>query len=838
MEKAVQDLKRVLVAGNPILFTGAGFSKGGFQKDNRPIADGNTLKKELIEKILLIESNSNEYHELMESSLSSVCEYCATTLNKSILDDFLVDIYSECKPATFHKIFSEYKWSRIYTTNIDDLLENSFPANTLLIQNINRPKTIEQADRIEYLKLHGCVRNPTGGFVFTSRDYIDSMLKSRDYRFNQFGMDIQYRNFIFIGTDYNESDLDYYLMLYQQNASSAKGKIFFINPKISLVLSKKIEYLGGYIIKWTTEEFANFLKEQILSLKNQDTNETKEIEGFFAFSEKIETLKRYKAYRSNLYLGYEPKWEDILNDWDFCSANIQDNFNMFLSHITTKSIKHSIFSLVGKTMSGKSVFLKRLGLQLHAEGYQVYDFIGRRFNYYSFIQNARMLPVNKFCLLIDNASYYYGALRTLLRVFPKHKELIILTSSRPFFHSRKRYNLVTENFYEYYIENGIDEKFALEIDNKLNNHGYLGYLKKYTKDERIKIINKLNDIPSILFNITYGKGFYKRFQTELASHYKYFSESGKDLLVTLAIFDKLDLAYLPLEVFTLIYQKESKKILSEIEDFILYNNVNGIELRNSYLVSEILSRTPYLNIIDIVKQILVNISPQIAGEVPSYWSEIQSSLMKEKLLRRKLNLKTSAIRNMLFDIQNYYNDDYNYWIQVGISEQIEGEYEKALNHFRQAEALYPDSYMVRNAIARNFLKQANSYNDIIHAKPYFDEGESLMLALIEEREEFQVKAFSTHCYLYEKINYCNKFHILPSDRELKDMFSLLKTILDKDGDDGMAKHISNKLFTFLKTNNKTKIIDINFYDLSSLKSMFEQYDIDIESLFEDFELDD
>ena len=113
-----------------------------------------------------------------------------------------------------------------------------------------------------------------------------------------------------------------------------------------------------------------------------------------------------------------------------------------------------------------------------------------------------------------------------------------------------------------------------------------------------------------------------------------------------------------------------------------------------------------------------------------------------------------------------------------------------------------------------------------------------MLALIAEREEFQVKAFSTHCYLYEKINYLQKFSILPSDQELKDMFSLLKTVLDKDTDDPMAKHISNKFFRFLQEHQKTNIIDISFYDLSSLKVMFEQYDIDIQSILEDFEIED
>ena len=79
---------------------------------------------------------------------------------------------------------------------------------------------------------------------------------------------------------------------------------------------------------------------------------------------------------------------------------------------------------------------------------------------------------------------------------------------------------------------------------------------------------------------------------------------------------------------------------------------------------------------------------------------------------------------------------------------------------------------------------------------------------------------------------------MPSDDDLKDMFDLLKTIIDKTPEDGMSRHISNKFFQFLKQKGKTGILNINFYDLSALKIMFEEYNIDAESLFEDFEIDD
>jgi hypothetical protein len=67
--------------------------------------------------------------------------------------------------------------------------------------------------------------------------------------------------------------------------------------------------------------------------------------------------------------------------------------------------------------------------------------------------------------------------------------------------------------------------------------------------------------------------------------------------------------------------------------------------------------------------------------------------------------------------------------------------------------------MVENAIARNFLKQGN-YSDVyLMAIEYFSEGESLMRSLIANRDEFQVKAFSTHSYLNEKIYFLKKIKL-------------------------------------------------------------------------------
>lgn len=838
MEDVEKLLLRILKKGNPILFTGAGFNYG-VEVGGKSLPMGNDLKRLIITEILCYEDGTSDYKELEQESLADICSLCEEH-NALRLNDFLVEAFSNCMPLAYHRTVASYRWQKIYTTNIDDLLENTYDKGKLVVVNRPHPSTIQKNDGIEYIKLHGCVRNQSEGFVFSHDSYVDSMLHSRDYRFNQFGMDIQYQNFVFIGTNYNEVNLDLYLKMYENSASkSTKGTLIFINPEQGKIFKQKLRHFGALLLNWTTEQFAEFLISNNL-VGNAVQSKSIRLSEFYHLNEHIPSLKKRNPRNSNLYMGYEPTWDDIIRDWDFQNDAVWHSFKAFYNKFQNEDAqRHYVFSLIGKSMSGKSVYLKRLGYWLYQQGYTVLEYTGKHFDHYSIIKFCQRNKIEQLCVVVDDASFYYGAFKTLLSNIPQSCDLIILSSSRPYHHGRKLYNIVTENYYEHCISTGINNLFADEISKKLQMHGYLGNLKGLDEQERKKEIAKTNDVPNLLYKITYGSGFVKKFRDDFKRQAPTMSDGGRNLLLTLAIFERLELPYFPLELVTLIYQSETRTLLSMIDDFVKYDTSNGISLRNNNIATLILKSRQKSKVVARIKEILINISPQVVEGRQSYWNEIEASLMKEKLLRKKLGLKTSTIRNLLFEIKNYYNDSYNFWIQIGISEQIEGEFDKALNHFRQAEAINHDSYMVQNAIARNFLKQANSFELYETALPYFEKGEELMLRLIGEREEFQVKAYSTHCYLYEKMNFYLKFKITPSNDELKEMYAMLCSIIDKTSEsDGMSKHISNKFYHFLSVYGKTKLISIKLHDLQMLGMLFDDNVNSTDSLFEDFEIDE
>lgn len=834
----IERLKSVLLNESPILFIGAGFSLGATTKTGRDIPKGNELKKIIVEEFLKYESSDSEYDELMGYSLSQVCQFCTNRSSPNYLTDFLTDFFSQVNPSTNHLRLTNYFWKKIYSTNIDDIVENVYAKNEkdIVVQQYTRKYTHKKDKATEYYKLHGSVNNPSEGFTFSTDEYVETMIQSRDYRFSSLSSDMHSENFIFLGSNFEEINLDYYFKLYENTGyTSSRGKIIVVNPKPSMLLKSKIEKIQGILIEWNSEQFFDFIDQvstEKKSIANYDLEKDIQNLGFINIKIVRDSFLDKKNYDSKLYLGYEPEWQDIFSDWDFNDERIQNIFDEFLDK--AKNVRSGVLSFYGKPYIGKSTFLKRVGNNLRDLGYETFYFRGKNFNFQPLLNYIRKSNFVNYSLIVDNASYYYGPLKSLMRSIPSDKRLIIVTASRPFFHFKWRYNLVGEFFSEFLIEPNITKEYAVSITTKLEEKGYLGELKILpTIEERVDRVMKNNDVMSFLFNLTYGKGFEKRFNKDLEPFLNN-ENFAKDLLISLAIFNRLELPHFPNELISHFTNNRTKEILKKIEGFIKTTNDNNFQLRSGFFTSNILRSVSVEKIISHLKEILVRISPQVDDKSHTYWNEIQASLTKEKTLRKILGLNSHQIRHLLYDIRNYYSENFNFWIQLGIAEQREKDFEKALNHFKQAEALRPNSYMVQNAIGRNFMKQANSINIFPMAKKYYEEGEKILLNLIENREELQARAFSTHTYLYEKMIFVENFNVSLTSEEISKMGDYLLRISDKDPNDIMAKQINNIFVKFLRKRGRTSSFN-SLHDLSKLKALFVEYDIDIAELIDDFE---
>ena len=148
----LQLLYRQYERGNLVLFAGAGFSIGG----NNSQGNSPPLSTQLCE-ILASECGWKYGGE----ELPVVYDQARRHLEQKI-NGILAFLYKEVKPAPWHGFASNLFWHRIYTTNVDDVLENAYQCGRAQqLTSITCPHPYQDQDiwyaNTQCVHLHGSV---------------------------------------------------------------------------------------------------------------------------------------------------------------------------------------------------------------------------------------------------------------------------------------------------------------------------------------------------------------------------------------------------------------------------------------------------------------------------------------------------------------------------------------------------------------------------------------------------------------------------------------------------------------------------------------------------------
>jgi hypothetical protein len=111
----LERLKDTLLLGKYSLFLGAGVSCDSQDRGGNNLPLGDNLRQELV-----------AYKELRPNS--SLARAYAQ-LDKSEIENKLTKRFSGCVPGPTLLKLTEFFWSRIYTLNIDDALDNAYRTN-------------------------------------------------------------------------------------------------------------------------------------------------------------------------------------------------------------------------------------------------------------------------------------------------------------------------------------------------------------------------------------------------------------------------------------------------------------------------------------------------------------------------------------------------------------------------------------------------------------------------------------------------------------------------------------------------------------------------------------
>ena len=811
-------LRIILTESSPVLFLGAGFSKGA--KSSSGLLSGAELKNQICETLIKPKTNDIEYAEVIKYDLREVCEQVYSLYgSKDPLTKLLTRYFvnTTVPDDDYHLKITSYPWKVIYTVNIDDLLEYIYTTQNkpFFVQNKSFIEEEPSFEHTTIYKLHGCVNNPTDGYVFSKSEYNKLISKKLDFKLKSLTDDLINQNVIFVGASLDEPDIESYLQTYEDAGYKFKSnKLVFINPSPDMALKRRIRDLGGELIEANTEEFLSLVHKINFNPKElQKSIFNLHYSRVYRLSD-IEENTFVSPYESKLFTGEFCKWQDASENWIVNTTGFKESIDK-LEKLMNLHNSVSCFSLYGSVFSGKSCALKYIGYYLISKGFEVLDYQGTAFNKKAIWKYIKVSASTKIAIIVDNAAYYYQVIESCFAKPVDKKEIIFVTASRTYYHKRKKYFLEGNPFIDHEIKPDFSENDIELILDKLEEKSFLSYLAPLSKRERISEITKKRNMVNLILRLTYGN-VADRIINEYTNSLDILSDEEKQLLLELAIFDMLDIETYPKELYIERYgnrinlNKDIGASKIGIVDFVRIDS-NGVALRNSLLKKLILQKT-HENIVLVLQSVLKCISKRVDEKTNDKWSYVFQSLLSHDRLKSDLKLSRKDIDSIFLAVKDDFKNISYYWLQLGLFNQDNREYNMAFNYLQISSSIRPDSYQIQHAIARNHLRYANAVNDAAIAKEEFNTGETMMRALIDSDKKYIGKAlpFSVSTYVTEKIKFFEKYKIKPSRNEIRYMNDALQKAFNMNDD-----YLNTTLSQFIKYLKRIDMLDIIKLDLNS-----------------------
>lgn len=812
-----------------ILYLGAGFSMGAVSKMKDE--SGNHIELPSVLKLKEILCKNMLTLDDLTLSLKEMCEECKYD-NVHQYENLMKDIFSVYKTADFHKKYAYVDWKKIYTVNVDDLIEKIYEENDRCIRVISSDKPVKiDGGNIPYYKLHGDVRTNPGEIIFSTSDYSVSAARKNDCRFEELMQDLKTENFLFIGTSLCD-EWDFDIRCEQSDIFRIENKAFFVLKDSDERLERRLKrkFPNAVFIKETAESFIQKVVDY-LTIADEGEIEPSYEKYSLRKIEKKEYLSEFYL-KPNLYLGYEPTWEDIFNNHDVIWEN-------------TKSILENVFCgkkiiiISGRMVSGKTTLLYRIGANF-SEDWMVLDYCGADFlkDMMAYEKDRRRKDGVQQIILFDDATWILGKIKEIID-FTERTGVYIICTVREKEYNRKQHLFDEEvsekvNFISK-IDNLGEKDILLYLD-KLKEKSFLGNYSKEYNVNKYKLatsiyqsIKKKKTKEDILLSLILKKdGKDTRFKQRIEEVSNAINESKnyniKRFIVLLYCLDVLGNTGVKISLFFEIYSMNSgaqKVFLSELQDFTISNlkieNLKNMDYskvivhsRLNIIIKNAIEKMNYEEIeyivIDILRQ-LDSVYHFKVRQSNSYYNFIVYTLLRSQNLTElfKVNKNVSHwkyVKNIYEKLHDYYDDYHIYWLHRAIAEMKMQEFSAAQIHLEQARNTRGTySYEIEHSFAMLNFEKAILDKDIseLQKKQCLNTAMEIIRNQISKQEN---DAFSVHSFVVKIIEFYSKSdEKIPKDllKEIVRYYCMAREKFNLDSST-ILRNMLYKLYIYLDEN--------------------------------------
>ena len=243
----LQDAIEAALAGDAILFVGAGFSRGATNKANQPLPSGFELSK------LLSADLGLSFSDAELPPLEDLAQEYLTQNSPRDLFDLLISRYTATTFTVDQSAIASPAWRRIYTTNYDNVIELCLGAakRPFRSQTLGDTPTTPPPEHIDVVHLNRFIHRTTVHTIqsdlrLTSLSYASTELSASPWALG-FRTDIRFsKAAVFVG--YSLADLDITRLISPEPAFTDKC-VFIVSTTPSSRDKLRLPHFGTMIPK-------------------------------------------------------------------------------------------------------------------------------------------------------------------------------------------------------------------------------------------------------------------------------------------------------------------------------------------------------------------------------------------------------------------------------------------------------------------------------------------------------------------------------------------------------------------------------------------------------------
>lgn len=737
----LKEIEQAYRSGRAMLILGAGASFNSLDAQGKRLPLGDQLASEIAECVAIPYA----------SEPLSIVYSAAKERDSARLKDFLQKRLANTNPSRDLVDLLRYKWSRIYTLNIDDSIEVAAQTLRQRFRVFNRADSLAEADPIfdtlQIVKLNGCVNRPEQGFVFSPQEYgSGSAYLPAWYR--ELGQDYSSHIFIIIGSKLNEPLLQHVMAEWRKGSDRNPQRAYLISPSATEIEREHLRALNILHVAGTLQDFSDFLQQNIgqpLSGWELATARRPELKFFhqsMSSSQKralnsvtvvnaefLPKQKKISGQIRDFYKGYKPNWQDIL---DHVPAKLIA-YGKFMEKLTAIPEEQNLIALLGPAGSGKTTALMVCALQLSAEvDIPIYFLREPSLDAADILQTLEEMNTSRYYIFIDRFDFVANDLAYLLQKNKVRKAILVFSERQNIW--RRRLETVLMPFGPSTLKiDRIRKGDTQKILDKIRKFGPWTRLSQMTSAERREELYKRSSRQLLIgmLEATNGVGFrqiIKRDYADIGSdeHRKLLLIVGLGTIHRAAV--PRNIAGRALELAGV--QTDINKLVSETEGVIRFAN-GHIEARHPVYVRELFERIAEK---DLVKSCLIALLRSFADYEPPLMRHLNKvegfifkSIINHRFVRRMIGSRKEEVIQIFQEFETVFYVDGLYWLQYGLALRGFGDHKDSLEKLRTARTAYT-SPQIEHAYAQQLLILAEGSRTWEDAEPLVREAVDILEA--------------------------------------------------------------------------------------------------------------